>query len=730
MSRPLRALRLLATTALASAGTIPAAGSAWAQSAIELDEITVTARKRNERLWDVPFTVDAQSRQQLQESRSYDAPSALKDTAGVYMPTFGDRSTSFLVMRGVGPVLYPLSPDDSSVLTFVDGTPLPIGSSNGNYLDLERVEVLKGPQSTLFGRNTTGGAINLIPVLPDESWKGYLRSEYGSQNLRMLEGAVGGPLIKDKLGARLAFRLRGIDGFIPNLAGPRLGRELSGTGRLTLRFTPTDRTTWTIGGSLDASDGVPVYYALKGDGFFRPVAAQSLANEVDKNYTANSKFEHSFDHFTFTSQTSYNTIRGDLAYNGADFLLGSRLTGLPFSAFSPIAGNYLNRNVDQSRFTQELRLSANPGDALQWVAGISYYRDRAKLFSMRNVFFYGPAMAGYDNLHQTTDGRAVFGEVTYPLVEKLKLSLGGRYTREDKTFHAEYYSDGTPGGVPFFLERGSKDYNFWSGRASLSYDWSDKLMSYGSVSRGYKSGGFGTFNSLDWAGVPRKPYGSSTTISYEIGSRSSLLDDRLKLSAALFYNDVSKEQVMAYDIKSFSTQSINIDTESHGAELDATWKLGDHWELAGGVTYTSTELGDVPADVARAQAGMKKGNKLPQIPEWAGKASVTYRAPVAQLGLPALGSANLLARLGYNYLGPRFSDAGNVGKLKAVHLVSARLGVEWEKGEAYLFGENLLDKRNLNVSQPYGNSAITGAPISGVVYSRGATVGAGASLKF
>ena len=118
------------------------------------------------------------------------------------------------------------------------------------------------------------------------------------------------------------------------------------------------------------------------------------------------------------------------------------------------------------------------------------------------------------------------------------------------------------------------------------------------------------------------------------------------------------------------------------------------------------------------------------MPEWAGKASVTYRAPLGMLGIQAFGPANLLARVGYNYIGPRYSEAGNLAQLKPVHLLSARLGVEWEKGEAYLFGENLLDKRYVTFAQPYGTSVLTGGPVYGTVYARGATMGVGASLKF
>ncbi len=721
-------LALLATTALAGLGS---AGTAQAQAGkeIELDEITVTARKRDERLRDVPFTVDVQSRKQLEENHVTDAPSALREVAGAAVTTFGDRNSSFIVMRGVGPVLFPLSADDSSVLTFVDGAPLPISSSNAGYLDLERVEVLKGPQSTLFGRNTSGGAINLIPVMPDETWKGYLKSELGSGGHRLLEGAVGGPLVKDVLSARIAFRLRGADGYINNVAGPQLGAEKGGSGRATFVFTPTEQTKWTISVGAESVDNVPAYYMLKGDGF-PVIAAQNLAREVVKAYSAQSKLEHKFERMTLTAQTSYTANRADTSYNASDCFLGGRISGLGFSDLSNKAFNFYDITGRQARFTQELRLSSHPGQPLQWVAGASYYRDTASLLANKNSVLYGPFVAGHDRFNQTTTGQAVFGEASYPVLDRLKLSLGGRYTFEQKSYDAAFSGDGVPDTVAHFNERGKKDYGFWAGRASLSYDWSDELTTYATISRGFKSGGFGTFNSLMFAGVPRVPYDSTSMVTYEAGARAGLLDNRLKLSAALFFNDVSKEQILAYDLRSFSWNSLNIDTQSYGVEVDGTYRLSDNWEVGGGLAYTDTSLGRVSARAAATQQGLKNGNQVPYVPQWAGKAAITYRAPLGTLGLTEWGSASLLARVGYNYIGSRYSDAGNQAKLPPVHLVSARLGLSWEKGEVYLFGENLLDKRYTLFAQPFGTSVVSGAPVFGATYARGATLGAGASLKF
>ncbi|MDF6001912.1 TonB-dependent receptor plug domain-containing protein [Pseudomonas aeruginosa] len=149
------------------------------EESVVLDSITVTARKREENLNDVPGSVHVETGRDLERKRMLDGAAALRDVAGASVGIFGDRSNAFVVLRGVAPILTPLSPDDSSVLTFVDGAPMPIGASFSPYLDLERMEVMKGPQSTLFGRNTSGGAINLVPVKPNHEFEASVRGEGG-----------------------------------------------------------------------------------------------------------------------------------------------------------------------------------------------------------------------------------------------------------------------------------------------------------------------------------------------------------------------------------------------------------------------------------------------------------------------------------------------------------------------------------------------------------------------
>lgn len=736
--RPLAAAVLL---------TIVAAGSmsiAWAQDAqkdpskeppnpgpiLQLDGITVTARKRPEPLRDVPFSVDVMTGSQLQETRSLDAEQALRNIGGVGFSTVGDRTFFNISMRGVGPVQFALSPDDSSVLTFLDGAPLSLASSNSAYLDLQRVEVLKGPQSTLFGRNTSGGAINLVPVEPSDKLEGYVLGEYGTGNVYRIESVINGPIIPGILSARVAFRRNAADGYIENIAGPDLGQEGTIAGRASLLLTASPQTRWLLSYSGEKTELNPIFYALNANGYSK-IAAQNFSSDQVQTGVVNSKIEHEFDWAVLTAQTSFSWFKGYETYNGADYLLGSQLSGLPMSAFYNTAINGYAWNKYDNRFTQELRLSSVPDARISWLAGIVYYQDKANWDRQANYFLYSPLVSGMTTFASTTTGQAVFGELTYPVLEKLKISAGLRLSREEKTFDGQYFTDGAPGSVPYFAEYGSQLYQYWTGRLAVAYDWAPEFVSFANVARGYKPGGFGYENALIWAGIPRTPYGSSTVMSYEIGGRATLLDKRLRINGALFFNDVTAEQILAWDFMTFTTQNLNIDTQSYGFELDANFQIDRNWEISAGTAYTHATFRNVSAQVAATQPGLQDGDQLPNVPRWTAKAAIGYRAPMSSFGLTgAMADSTLMARVEYNYIGPRYTDAANIGQLEAVNLLSARIGIDWKGKELYAFGQNLLNQQYTIVNQPFGASAVTGNQILGASWARGAVVGVGLQAKF
>jgi len=697
---------------------------------LQLDPLTVTARKFKEPLWQVPFSVDVQTRTQLEDTRALNGESALRNIGGAGFASFGDRSNSFISMRGVAPVLAPLSPDDSSLLTFLDGAPMSIGASSSAYLDLQRMEVLKGPQSTLFGRNTTGGAINLVPVVPSETFEGYVLGEYGIGNVYRLEAALAGAIIPDVLAGRVVFRRNAGDPYIDNIAGPDLGQESTIAGRASLLWTASPSTSWLMSYSGEKTKVAPVLYTLNGDGYSK-IAAQNLTTDEVQLGLVNSKIEHNFGSMMFVSQTSLSWFKGYDIYNIPDFLIASQMTGLPPATFSNPATNFSAWTKDDSRFTQEFRLTSVENARIPWLLGLVYYEDKADWTRQTNFFLYGPSVSGQSNYASNTTGQAIFGELTYPVLEKLKVSAGLRLSREEKSFSGQFFSDGTPGAVSYFWEGGNQLYQYWTGRAAIAYEWSPDVVTFANVARGYKPGGFGVNNALMWAAIPRTPYGPSTVMSYEIGGRASALDKKLTVSGAVFFNDVSQEQILSWDFLTFSSQNLNVDTQSYGFEIDANYKIDQNWEISAGTAFTHTALRNVSAQVAAAQPGVQDGNQLPYVPQWTAKAAVGYRASMSTLGVTGLlGDSTLLARLEYNFIGPRYTDAANIGQLSSVNLVSARVGFDWKGKEFYVFGQNLLNQQYMTVNQPFGTSAFTGNQIFGASYARGAVVGVGIQAKF
>ncbi|WP_179404971.1 TonB-dependent receptor [Burkholderia guangdongensis] len=694
-----------------------------------LESITVTVRRREENIKDIPGSVHVETGRNLEQKRMLDGASALRDVAGASIGTFGDRSNAFVVIRGVAPVLSPLSPDDSSVLTFVDGAPMPIGAAFSPYLDLERMEVMKGPQNTLFGRNTSGGAINLVPVKPSHEFEGSVRGELGTDGIYRAETILNGSLVPGMLAGRLAIRRSGADGYIDNIAGAALGKVATWAGRGSLLFTPSPRARWLLSLHGESTDSAPTGYIA-----YRPggpkTAAQNMTVDDIRMVAIHSRLEYDFDAMTFAAQTSYARLDDRNRYNFPDAMIASDFSGLPASRFLDPTTNFTDWKKRDSRLTQEFRLGSLPGAGIGWLAGVVFYQDQARRDRTGEMWYFGPSASGSTDYDLKTTGQALFGEATVALSEKLKLTVGGRGTHESKAFHSAYRSNGAIGAVPHFSEADNARYSFLTGRTALSRDWTDDLMSYASVSRGYKSGGFGLSNSLMWAGVPRQPYASSTVMSYEVGTRSSWFDKSLALSGALFFNDMRREQMQSWDYTHFTGKNLNLDARSAGFELDARFHPSRSWWIEAGVAYTYSALRHVTAEASAAQDGLRSGNQLPTVPEWAGKASVGYHGLGRDVGLSGwLADQSVSARLSYNYIGSRYTDASNFGKLAPAHLISARVGLDWGDGEIYLFGDNLLGKKYMTIKERFGTDA-QGNPVFGASYARGATVGLGAILYF
>lgn len=683
--------------------------------------IKVTARKIEELLRDIPFGVSVVGSERLEDERIYDVQELVRVMPNVSVSTLGDRRSTWFNIRGIGPMAQPLGYDDTSVVTYVDGVPQPLFASDMKFLDIERAEVLRGPQGTVFGRNAQAGAINMVTRLPSDVLEVEGLAELGEDWDRFVQASLSGPLIEDRLAGRLAASYSGIDGDVPNLAnGEDVGDAESVEARGSLLFTPNARTEVVLRAFGEHDDNTPSNFVLKGTEDY-PVVALDPQGDVKRNLANVSlTASHSFEAFTLTSVTAYNYYDYTSFTDNSEALTYSALFGLPPSTFLP-ATDFTNFEETQNSFYQELRLSSNEEAEISWVAGATYFRDSYQLDTYYQSAFFVSNNGTRDNSYRT-NSYAAFGEATMPVprLESLKVTLGLRYTHDTKHFDATYWGNGFPGTVASFHQEGTLDFDLVTGRAALSYDIDESSSVYATVARGAKSGGFPSFTNNAASGLPDAPYKESTSWTYEIGSKNSFLGGRALVNAALFFNDVKDENLFAFDSATFTFIPQPIDLRSFGAELEVGYRLLPGLDLFGSFGYTNAKVRNVSADVA-ASSGAADGNLVPNVPKFNSSLTLQYRDSAAWLGLP---ESDLLGMAQHEFVGTRAADVGNHFDLDAYNVVNAKLGLEFGHIDLYAFGQNLTDARPQYIGLYYGPG------VEVTTLGHGRVVGVGAQFSF
>lgn len=604
-----------------------------------LEEVMVTATKRAESIQDVPISVAAVSGDTIQELGIMDM-----EQLSLLIPNLEINSASILpnlYIRGLGSGA--THSIEQSVGRFIDEVYIGRAAINlHGFMDLASVEVLRGPQGTLFGKNTVAGALIMNSAKPTSEFEsGFTASTStyettGGNN--EIEGYISGSLT-DNLAARLAVRYRDSDGFYENrLAGPDGPNRDESAIRLSFAWTPSDTTRidlklehaefdeegadaaeWNDAGGpplfvyqmhspeftpeldwqvdVDCSD-VIANRDTTGDGmadtaFNTGSFCPSRDQETD-NVTL--RFEHDFDAGTLTSVTAYQEYDYQHRFVGLDMGLAS--------------GFRAKRNEDYEGFTQEFRFASNPGETVDYIAGI-YFEDsqlnrfQNSSFNLVTLFFdpSGAFLDRYEPWTQDTQTIAGFGQVRWQFSDDLALIVGGRYATEDKDFEferyfAEYQTDNRlnipagPGGPPVVVSDSRSESKF-TGALTLQWDYSDEVMLYANYSQGHKTGGFS-----DRIEGPESDfeYDEENVDSFELGAKTTLLDGALALNVALYYMDIEGLQLSTQipgDIPAFSVSNA-ADSTSQGLEFDATWAVSNVWTLGANFAYTDASYDSFP----------------------------------------------------------------------------------------------------------------------------------------
>jgi len=631
-----------------------------------LDEIVVTAQKREQNLQDVGLAISALTGETL-EAKGIDNVLDLQfSVPGLSLgPTiFGSAKAS---IRGVGSVnIFPGG--DPGVPVHVDGHYVQSTAYLlRDFLDVERVEVLRGPQGTLYGRNAIGGNINVITKRPTEELEGLVSIDAGNYNRRLLQGVVSGPLT-DNLRGRLAISDEKRDGFVENVS--TLGVEdLENSDYTSVRasfdYDLAENIQISVSGYhyKDTANTVvnrvlsefPVgslgpfinYYDVNGAGLnvtvrdpFK-ISSNAPINQFDEVKGGSIDFDWSLDSLVFRSLSSYTNDH--------------KLSSLE-SDGSDVVEQEEHDDVLYETFTQEFQLLSNPESETQWIVGLFYYDERS-VKDTRIVFdsLFDPAgdlTLFLSNQNIDAQSLGAFGQVDYPLTDKLNLIVGLRYNEDEKTKFERGFNNAFPGGMTpegDFVVRVDENNN-WSqvsGKLGLDYHMSEDVMVYMSYSTGYKSGGFNSDSQI-------QSYDPEEVKAYEVGAKSQWADNRLQANVSAFYYDYTDKQELRRD--EFGLILINAaEATSQGIEIELVANPMPDLSIDTTISYLKAEYDDFTSiDVANSELGLQdlSGNTLPSSPEIKFNLGIEYQWHVGSRG-------QLSSRIDYSWTDDQYSSFFN-----------------------------------------------------------------------
>ncbi|MGE0410022.1 MAG: TonB-dependent receptor [Amphiplicatus sp.] len=664
------------------------------QSRAPTDEIVVTAQKRAQRASDVGLTITAKTGEQLQEAGVTDVT-----LLAYVVPGFSSGQTAFgypiFSLRGVNFNSSQLSAPPT-VSTYVDEAILPYPAMTGGLLlDIERVEVLKGPQGTLFGQNATGGSINIIAAKPTPTLKAGFRTEVNQFGETRLEGYVSGP-VSDTLNARLAASTAQFGAWQQSyhIGKPENGAQNKAAVRLLLDWRPADRLkiSLNLNGNYDHGEAlmpqlakvippaVPgvLGYPFPDDARDTDIDPGYDTHKDTRTYQAVGRIDYEItDNLTFTSLTDYANTHIFTPLNQE----GTGIVALQGSGHGEI-----------DAFNQEIRLTGKaPSLGVNYIIGANYTHDKIDdNFVSFNILYSStpPNTLLEPSWNVISKSAGVFGNLDYEIVEGVTLTGGLRYTdTEQSNVGCTYFNGVCATGADLSGEQ-KQDNLSW--RAGVNFKPSEDALIYGLVSRGYKAGLIPAV--FAFAPAQLAPVSQEKLTSYEIGAKLNMLGRRLQFNVSGFYYDYIDKQFLTYTTVPLIgpvNAIVNIpESDVKGFDVELTARPVDGLTLNAALTYVQTKVGAYTGIGAAGNPIDFSGKEFNFAPPVSATVNAEYRAPVSD-GLTAVFGANML------YNSRTFADLGENPdtRLPEYATVDLRAGVESDAGwRLGVFVRNVADK--------------------------------------
>ena len=699
--RPVRRLTPIALAVASLAATT--SPSAFSQQEAVLEEIVVTARKVLESLQDVPIAVSAFSGEKMESLVLRD----IREMEG-FIPNMVIDSVAVapagasLYVRGVGTQEVERS-FDPAVGFVVDGVSLSfVNGSMANTFDIELMEVLRGPQGTLFGRNTTGGVVNIRHTTPTGEWGMRYELVAGSDDRADARAVLNFPIVKDKLAGKIGFATMQDGGQFENqLTGDQVGDFDNTEYTGTLLWTPADNfeALFIYTNYEDTNDGVPLLNRSEPTDLACILGQCANLGSLDDTYQDfYNEIDFELDAYTLEMnwELPFGTITSVSGYRETDEFVPTDFDGTAISLL------HVTRDQQSEQTSTELRFASSDELSETWnfVVGVYYLDDNYQLDQFSAVVEATGPGAVYQNpfTDHERETYSAFGELHYSFMEDFTLTLGGRWTYEEKEIHAgNFLALGAPVGFfPIGEVRADEDWDEFTPKVGLDWRYSDDVLFYGTYSEGFRSGGF---NGRNYTPEDIGPYDPEFVDQYEVGMKGDFADQTLPVNLAAFYTDYSDKQeevIQADDFGATLTVVSNASTvDIYGVEGEITWVATDNLVVNANFGYLDAEYNDYVADLNGD--GIETDNsdlELRRVPEWTGGVNATYTVGV--------GPGTFIGFAGYRYTDEYWVDVANNpngGLLDDRGVVDVTLSYEWEwqDGRTVMvtaFGRDITDERD------------------------------------
>ncbi|MEO1658805.1 MAG: TonB-dependent receptor [Pseudomonadota bacterium] len=728
---------LLSSSSVMAVAAAPAVAQSESGVSDDVDTIIVTGRGRAETLVEQPISTTAYTAQVIEDARIDRIDDFIGLTPGVTIANAQDSGTNFITIRGMSQTRNGEPP----VAVVVDGV-LQVNSRSFDQalFDIESIEVLRGPQGALYGRNATNGAIIITTAGPTDEFEGYIQGTYGKGEEYGIEGSVSGPLIQDKVGYRLSARYSDLDGYFDNVAlNDEVGFYEEFNIRGHLDFNLTENFTADLRASYTESDGDALLYTFQGvstdpdTGEVNGFPGINDADVVQRDFSANNRGFDDREVGQVSLRWAYDLGWASLTSTSAYDWLEQSTGGdqFPYTANSTINPGISffdgtqTQFIDVEAFSQELRLTSPDDQALRWMVG-GYYLDTDRFISSTvgadleqgiRAIERSPALGDPENpttsfLADDNDNTAwaLFFNFAYDVTDQFELSFAGRYDEDEReqtvsSLNGLYAADGTliaPQGAPGAVNE--KTFSRFQPKVTARYLFSDDASVFASWGRGFRSGQFnqnGVATAAANAGVVgvQDVYDQEDSETIEAGFKANLFGNLVRTSGAIYRTEVDNAPYFVFVGAVGAQVLVGIDeVEIIGGEFEVAVNPMPGLDIYAGVGVSDSEV------EAYALNPAAEGNNAPYVPDTTFNTGVQYRTPITN-------SIGIFGRLDYERRGEQFWDPENSTARSAIDLLSLRAGLEDNDGRwsATSSFQNLTDEE-YNSEWVLGGFAHAGLP--------------------